>query len=257
MASRLAMWPRTRTPRSVCRFDPRRDLAGRHFRLLTRRHCAVPTRHEHLDDLGALFDLLAYGEPEAIRAVGAVDGTARADVPIPREALVAGVSRRADVATARHESGAGEEALCDGGLHGGVNGKGRSRTHGAGEAAAQQQLQMVGGPHGLQCRGLLEPERGRLGAELVVGGVEVAAHHSRHDRAPAQLHHAVLGSRLHTLAGADGGDAAILDHHGCARAGAVRVEDGGAEQNEPRHARPRSRGLRTWLRYRSRTRRER
>ena len=43
-------------------------------------------------------------------------------------------------------------------------------------------------------------------------------------------------------AGADGGDAAVLDHHGGAGAGAVRVEDGGVAQDEPRHGQWRSRG---------------
>ena len=43
-------------------------------------------------------------------------------------------------------------------------------------------------------RRLLQSEGGRLGTELVVGGVEVAADHARHDGAPAELDHPVLGT---------------------------------------------------------------
>jgi sugar phosphate isomerase/epimerase len=223
----------------VGRLNAGRDLLGGHLGLLARCHRAVAARDEHLDDLGALLDLLAHGAAEAVRAVGAVDGAAGADVPVPGEALVAGVPRRADVPAAGHEAGPGEEALGDGGLHGRVDGKGRARADGAGEAAAQQQLEMVRRPHGLQRRRLLEPEGGRLGTELVVGGVEVAAHHARHDGAPVELDHPVLGTGVHGCAGADGGDATILDHHRGAGAGAVRVEDGGVAQDEPRHGRRR------------------
>ena len=217
----------------------------------------MTARDEHLDDLGALLDLLAHGAAEGVRAVGAVDGAAGADIPVPGEALVAGVPRRADVPAAGHEAGTREEALGDGSLHGRVDGKGRARADGAREAATQQQLEVVRGPHGLQRRRLLEPEGGRLGAELVVGGMEVTAHHARHDRAPVEVDHPVLGPRVDRGAGADGGDATILDHHGGSGAGTVGVEDGGVAQDEPRHGRRRSRGLWTRLRYGSRTRRER
>ena len=180
----------------VGRLDARRELGGGHLRQLARRHRAMAARDEHLDDLGPLLDLLAHRPPELVGPVGAVDGAAGADVPVPGEALVAGVPRRADVAAAGHQPGAGEQALRDGGLHGGVDGEGRAGADGAGEAAAQQQLEMMGGPHGLQGRRFLQPERRRLGAELVVGGVEVAAHHARHDGAPAEVDHPVLGSGL-------------------------------------------------------------
>ena len=84
------------------------------------------------------------------------------------------------------EARTGEEPLGDGGLHGGVDGERCTRADGAGEPAAQQQLEVMGRPHGLQGRGLLEPEGCRLRAELVVGGVEVAAHHAGHDGATGE-----------------------------------------------------------------------
>ena len=195
MASRLAMWPRTSAPRWCAASIPAVISSRGHFGLLARGHGAVAAGDEHLDDLGALLDLLAHGPAEFVGSVGTVDGAAGADVPVPREALVARVPRRADVAAAGHEAGTGEQPFRDGGLHGRVDGKGRAGADRAGEAAAQQQLEMVRRPHGLQRRRLLQTERGRLGAELVVGGVEVAAHHSGHDGAPVEVDHPVLRGR--------------------------------------------------------------
>ena len=219
----------------VRRLDPRRDLLRSHFGLLARGDRAVPARDEHLDDLGALLDLLAHGEPEAVGTVGTVDGAAGAHVPVPREALVTGVARRADVTAARHQSGAGEHTLGDGRLHGRVDGEGCPCADRPGEPAPQQQFEVMGRPHGLQRRRLFEPEGGRLGAELVIGGVEVAAHHARHHRAPTQIHDPVVRTGLHGRAGPHHGDAAVLDHHGGAGAGTVGIKDGGVAQDQPGH----------------------
>ena len=176
--------------------DAGRDLLTGHLGLLARGDRAVPTRDEHLDDLGPLLDLLAHGQPEAVRAVGAVDGPAGPDVPVPREALVAGVTCRADVPAPGHQPGPGDETLRDGGLHGRVDGKGGACAHRAGEPAAQEQLEIVRGAHGLERRGLFQAEWRRLRAELVIGGMEMAAHHPRHDGPPAEVDHPVIGAGL-------------------------------------------------------------
>ena len=73
----------------VGRFDAGGDLLPGHLGLFARRDRSVAAGDEHLDDLGPLFDLLAYGPPELVPAVGAVYRTAGADVPVPGEALVA------------------------------------------------------------------------------------------------------------------------------------------------------------------------
>ncbi len=210
---------------------PGRDLLGCHLRLLGRGHRAVAAGDEHLDDLRPLLDLLAHGAPELGRSVGAVDGTLGPDVPVPREALVAGVPGRADVAAACHEPRTGEEALGDGRLHGGIDGEGCARAHRAGEATAQEELEVMGGPHGLERRRLLEPEGRDLGTELVVRGVEVAAHHARHHGAPAQAQPPGPLRRTSTdEPGRDGGDATVLDDDSGVGTRAVGIHHGGADQ---------------------------
>jgi hypothetical protein len=101
---------------------------------------------------------------------------------------------------------------------------------------------MMGGTDGLQRRRVLEPERCRLRPELVVGGVEVAAHHARHHRAPGQVDHPVFGSAGEGVAivprAAHLNDAAVLDHHDRVRSCTFRVEHRRVEQDQPSHTSP-------------------
>ena len=91
----------------------------------------------------------------------------------------------------------------------------------------------MGRPHGLQRGWLLEPEGRGFRSKLVVGGVEVAAHHRRHDGAPAQVDHAVQGP-VSTAASAV--RTAVMRRPSTTtvvRVDAVRVEHLGLAQNEP------------------------
>ena len=137
-----------------------------------------------------------------------------------------------------HDPRAGDEPVVDRPLDAGLDLVRRRRRRRRSCSRAPARSGVPGGDERqVRRRVLVAVGRVRLRAELVVGRVEVAREHARHQRAARHVDRAIDGRRAAYLADLD--DAVAVDHDG----GAVRrradpVEQPGAGQRETCHRGP-------------------
>ena len=114
--------------------------------------------------------------------------------------------------------------------------KGAPADTALGESAVHQQFEAVDRTHRLQGHRLFEPEGRRCGAQVVIGGVEVAVHHAGHDGAAGEIDHPIVRPAVDDRPGAHRGDPVAVHHHmGTGKGGALAVHDRGIGENETGH----------------------